>query len=128
MNRPLFLSLEFPEPTILFVSAEDEGIRIDHLLAVRYPHHSRTYYQTIIDQGCVLVNGAPVKKRTIPKEGDEIEVCFPLTPESTIEPEEIPLQVIYEDESLLAVNKPAGMVVHPAPGHRSGTFVNALLA
>ncbi len=128
MDQPLFFTSESPEPTVLFISEGDEGNRIDKLLAARYPHHSRTYFQNIIELGCVLLNGEPVKKRSIPEEGDEIEVCFPLTPESTVEPEPIPLEIIYEDEHFLAANKPAGMVVHPAPGHRSGTFVNALLA
>ena len=102
-------------------------MRIDKLLTSRYPQYSRTYFQKIIDEGYVLLNGETVKKRSIPEEGDEIEVCFPLTPESPLQPEPIPLEIIYEDEYFLAVNKPAGMVVHPAPGHRSGTFVNALL-
>lgn len=110
------------------ISAEEEGIRIDKLLSQRFPNHSRTYFQHLIDIGCVLLNGEPVKKRTIPEEGDEIEVCFQATPEASLEPEEIPLDILYEDEHLLAINKPAGMVVHPAPGHWSGTFVNALLA
>lgn len=117
-----------PDPEILLVSKEEEGIRIDRLLASRYPNYSRTYFQTLIEQGFVLLNAEPVKKRTLPEEGDEIEVCFQYSPESSIEPEPIPLQILYEDEYLLAINKPAGMVVHPAPGHRSGTFVNALIA
>lgn len=104
-----------------------EEVRIDKLLADRYPDHSRTYFQKMIEQGFVLLNGEAVKKRIVPEEGDEIEVCFQLTPESSLEPESIPLHVLYEDEHIIAVNKPAGMVVHPAPGHPSGTFVNALL-
>ena len=91
------------------------------------PDYSRTYFQKIIEQGFVLLNGLPIKKRVEPEEGDEIEVCFQYTPESPVQPENIPLEILYEDEHFLAVNKPAGMVVHPAPGHRSGTFVNALL-
>lgn len=116
------------EPEFLFISAEEEGIRIDRLLAARFPNHSRTYFQHLIEIGCVLLNGEPIKKRTIPEEGDEIEICFQATPEASLEPEAIPLEILYEDEHLLAINKPAGMVVHPAPGHWSGTFVNALLA
>lgn len=112
----------------LFISAEEEGVRIDKFLATRFPNHSRTYFQHLIDIGCVLLNGEPIKKRAIPEEGDEIEVCFQATPEASIEPESIPLEILYEDEHILAINKPAGLVVHPAPGHWSGTFVNALLA
>ncbi len=125
MNRPNSIS---EEHEFLFISAEEEGGRIDKLLATRFPSHSRTYFQHLLDIGCVLLNGEPVKKRTIPEEGDEIEVCFQATPEASLLPEAIPLEILYEDEYLLAINKPAGMVVHPAPGHWSGTFVNALLA
>ncbi len=106
----------------------NEPLRIDKLLAARYPQHSRTYFQWLLEEGFVLVNGHPVKKRIVPEEDDEIEVCFQLTPELSLAPESIPLDVLYEDEFLLAVNKPPGMVVHPAPGHPSGTFVNALLS
>ena len=116
------------EHEFLFISAEEEGTRIDKFLAARFPHHSRSYFQHLIEIGCVLLNGEPVKKRMIPEEGDEIEVCFQATPEASLQPENTPLDILYEDEHLLAVNKPVGMVVHPAPGHWTGTFVNALLA
>lgn len=125
------MDLPFPlreDPEFLFISAEEEGTRIDKLLTARFPHHSRTYFQHLIEIGCVLLNGALVKKRTVAEEGDEMEVCFQAIPEASLQPEAIPLDLLYEDEYLLAVNKPAGMVVHPAPGHWSGTFVNALLA
>lgn len=115
------------EHEFLFITQQEEGIRIDKLLANRFPDHSRTYFQHLLDVGCVLLNGERVKKRTLPEEGDEIEVCFQATPEASIAPENIPLEILYEDDHILAVNKPAGMVVHPAPGHWSGTFVNALL-
>jgi 23S rRNA pseudouridine1911/1915/1917 synthase len=117
-----------PDPQVLFVTEREEGTRIDKLLAERYPDHSRTYFQYLIEQGFVLLNGQPIKKRNIPEEGDEIDVLFQLTPETTIEPEPIPLNILYEDNHLIAIDKPPGMVVHPAPGHWSGTFVNALLA
>jgi len=116
------------EAELLFTAANEEGTRIDKLLAERFPEYSRTYFQNLIDQGCVLLNGEPVKKRVVPEEGDEIEVCFQAIPGPSLEPESIPLEILYEDDHLLAINKPAGMVVHPAPGHWSGTFVNALLA
>ncbi len=109
------------------VSADEAEMRLDKLLARHFPEHSRTYFQSLIEQGCVLVNAASLKKREMPKEGDEIDVCFLLTPEMTLEPENIPLDILYEDEYLIAVNKPENMVVHPAPGHPRGTFVNALL-
>ena len=117
-----------PNLDSLLVLPEEAGQRIDKLLANHYPLFSRTYFQKLIDEGFVLINGSQVKKRITPERGDEIEVCFQLPPESSLTPEKIPLEVLYEDEHLLAINKPAGMVVHPAPGHPSGTFVNALLA
>ncbi len=73
------------------------------------------------------MNGLPVKKRVRPKAGDEVEIFFVLTNEIDVLPENIPLEIIFEDEHLLVVNKPAGMVVHPAAGNWSGTFVNAFL-
>lgn len=116
------------EPDLLFVTAEEEETRIDKLLAHRFPNHSRTYFQNLITEGFVLVNGESIKKRMVLEEGDEIEICFQATPEASLEPENIPLEIIYEDEHLLVINKPPGMVVHPAPGHPKGTFANALLA
>jgi len=116
------------EAELLFASSEEEGTRIDKLLAARYPDYSRSYFQYLIEQGCVLLNGEPVKKSLMPEEGDEIEVCFQAIPGPSLQPEAIPLEILFEDEHIIAVNKPAGMVVHPAPGHWSGTFVNALLA
>lgn len=113
---------------IILISKEEEGLRLDKILANRYASiQSRTYFQHLIEEERVLVNGEPVKKRVQPKEGDEIEIEFILTPELQVEPEAIPLKVIYEDEHLIAVDKPVGMVVHPAVGNWSGTFVNALL-
>jgi len=113
---------------LLIVSSEEAHLRIDKLLSNHYESHSRTYFQRLIENGCVLLNGKRIKKRIVPKKGDEIEVFFQLTPEISLEPEDIPLDILYEDEHIIAVNKPVGMVVHPAPGHHSGTFVNALLS
>lgn len=112
---------------LLIVSEKEAGERLDKLLAAHFPSQSRSYFQFLIENDCVLVNGDKIKKREKPKIGDEIEICFLLTPECSLEPENIPLDILYEDEYLLAINKPAGMVVHPAPGHFSHTFVNALL-
>jgi 23S rRNA pseudouridine1911/1915/1917 synthase len=116
------------ESDLIFIGPSEEGMRIDKLLAERFPEYSRTYFQTLIEQGCVLMNGERVLKRILPEEGDEIEICFQAIPGPSLTPEAIPLQILYEDDHLLAINKPAGMVIHPAPGHWSGTFVNALLA
>ncbi len=116
------------ESDLIFTGPAEEGMRIDKLLAERFPEYSRTYFQNLIEQGCVLLNGDRVLKRIVPEEGDEIEICFQAVPGPSLTPEPIPLEIIYEDEHLLAINKPAGMVIHPAPGNWSGTFVNALLA
>ncbi len=112
--------------TITITSAES-NLRLDKLLAQRFPDFSRSYFQHLIDQGLVLINGSKAKKRLLPHPGNEVEICFQLTPEIDVIPENIPLDILFEDEHIIAVNKPAGMVVHPAPGHPSGTFANALL-
>lgn len=112
-----------------FTITEDEaGIRIDKVLINRYKDiQSRTYFQFLIQNHHILVNNNPVKKQFKAKTGDTIEIRFLLTPELNLEPQSIPLDIVYEDNYILVVNKPAGMVVHPAPGNWTGTFVNALL-
>lgn len=113
---------------IIVIHADEAGQRLDKILAKRYASvHSRTYFQFLIEQERVFVNNEPVKKRYQPAEGDEIQIFYILTPEIGLNPEPIPLNIIYEDADILVVNKPAGMVVHPAPGHYTGTFVHALL-
>ncbi len=109
------------------VTHEEAGLRLDKLLTARFKDCSRTYFQYLIDKGCVLVNGLTLKKRQKLQAEDEVEVCFELTPELSLEAQPIPLNILYEDDHLIAINKPAGMVVHPAPGHPRDTFVNALL-
>ena len=111
----------------LLISEEEPGLRLDKWLKNHYPEYSRTYFQFLIEEGAVLVNGSIVKKKTPLCSGDEVEVCFLLTKEIEVKPEPIPLKIIFEDEHLLIVDKPIGMVVHPAPGHPNGTFVNAFL-
>lgn len=108
--------------------AEEAGERLDKVLALRYPLYSRTYFQNLIAKGCVLLDGTSTKKRITLEEGSEVEVCFEPVASLDLVPEPLPLEILYEDEALLAVAKPAGMVVHPAPGHPRGTFANALLA
>jgi 23S rRNA pseudouridine1911/1915/1917 synthase len=111
-----------------FISEDEAGERLDKILTKRFSKlGSRTYFQFLIEEGNVLVDGETIKKRVKPKVGAEVEVEFTLTPDLELEAENIPLDIIYEDESLLVVNKPAGMVVHPATGNWTGTFVNALL-
>lgn len=115
------------EEGCFFVDKNEEGLRLDKLLFSRYPNYSRTYFQELIAKELVLLNGKIVKKRTQVYEGDEIEIDFMLPHEISLQPEAIALDIVYEDESLIAINKPAGMVVHPGAGNFSGTFVNALL-
>jgi 23S rRNA pseudouridine1911/1915/1917 synthase len=103
-----------------------EGKRIDAYLSSRYPDYSRSVMQKVIDAQAVLVNGRPVKASYKVRLDDQIRVWLPELSEDAAAAEEIPLEVIYEDEALTVVNKPAGMVTHPAKGHWSGTLVNAL--
>lgn len=112
----------------IIIEAEEAGQRLDKVLSKRFNSiKSRTYFQMLIDEQQVLLNGLPVKKRIQPQEGDEVEIHFILTPELQLTAENIPLTILYEDNDLIAISKPAGMVVHPAVGNWSGTFVNALL-
>ncbi len=112
----------------VFVVTEDyEGERIDKYLAVCAESLTRSYVSKLIKAGEVLVNGKPVKASYSVSEGDSVELNIPeaVTPE--ILPENIPLDILYEDGDVILVNKPKGMVVHPAAGHYSGTLVNALM-
>ncbi len=101
--------------------------RIDCLLTKRFENYSRAYFQELIENQMVLVNGKPLKKRVVPVRGDEISVLFRKRPGPDLTPQDIPLEILYEDAHIIAINKPANMVVHPAPGNWSSTFVNALL-
>ncbi|MDR3600612.1 MAG: RluA family pseudouridine synthase [Desulfosporosinus sp.] len=103
-----------------------EGIRLDVGVTDRLGK-SRSFVQGLIAQECIKVNGFPKKANYKVRQGDKIEVESPILRESTTEPENIPLHILYEDEDVLVVNKPQGMVVHPAPGAWTGTMVNALL-
>lgn len=113
---------------LLFINEDEVGERLDKILAKRFSErYSRTYFQYLIEEHLVLLNGLPVKKRIKPAAGDEIEVQFAAMPKVDLTPENIPLSILYEDDFIIVVNKPPGMVVHPAQGNWSGTFVNALL-
>lgn len=109
------------------VRQEDGRFRLDKFLTGQFSEKSRTYFQYLIDNKDVIVNNTFVKKGYELREGDVIQVRFSLPPDTNLTPEAIPLDIIYEDEFFLAVNKPSGMVVHPAPGNWSGTLVNGLL-
>lgn len=109
------------------VSSEESGRRLDRILAGRFDGMTRSYLQKLIQSGNAAVNGRTAKASMKPDAGDEISVAIPKAEELSVEPEAIPLDIIYEDQDLIIVNKPKGMVVHPAAGHYSGTLVNALL-
>ena len=111
----------------ILVDSQFEGERIDRFLAFVFPASSRSYIQKAIESGGVLVNGSLVGKSYKIKAEDSIEYT-PLEPvKLSVEAENIPLDIVYEDDDLLVVNKPKGMVVHPAPGNYTGTLVNALM-
>ena len=102
--------------------------RLDIRLTSLYPDFSRSRLQGLIDAGFVKVNGeVALKSSAKVEEADSIEVTFPPPVPAEPEPEDIPLEIIYEDDDILVINKPAGIVAHPAPGHIGGTIVNAIL-
>ena len=109
------------------ITDEESGERIDALLSRKFPALSRSLIQKCMEAGTVIVNGKPVKKNARANGGDEIVFAFPETEALPVEAQEIPLDVVYEDEDLIIINKERGMVVHPAPGHPDRTLVNALL-
>src|SRR5712692_5644497 len=101
--------------------------RLDTFLRSRFPAISRSGLQRLIEEGHIKVNGQRVKPTHHPRAGDSIEVTFPEARAAQAQPEEIPLNVLFEDDDLLVLNKPAGLVVHPAAGNEEHTLVNALL-
>ena len=112
--------------TIEFIS-EGGGERIDKFLSLKMSDFTRSHIQTLTDDGYVTVNKAKVKPNYKIKSGDIIRVAIPEPEKTDIVAENIPLDIVYEDEYMLVVNKPQGMVVHPAVGNYSGTLVNALM-
>ena len=113
--------------TEYFTVENEEGDRIDRYLAEEMPERSRSYLQKLIKEQYIKVNNKPEKANYRLDLCDRVEVCIPEAKEPDIEPENIPLDILYEDEDVIVVNKPKQMVVHPAPGHYSGTLVNALM-
>ncbi len=110
------------------VAEEDEGARLDAFLAGHAPDMSRSAFQRLIGEGCVTVNGAPARASQKLRAGEIVAYSVPEAKPARTLAEELPLDIVYEDEDLIVINKPKGMVVHPAPGAESGTLVNALLA
>lgn len=109
------------------VSIQDSGTRLDKYLSNVLTDLSRTHINKLIEEGHVLVNGKTAKSSLKVKENDEVEVNIPIAKEVEINKEDIPLDIVYEDKDILIINKPQGMVVHPANGHYEHTLVNAIL-
>lgn len=114
---------------MITVQASAAAARLDQFLAQAHPETSRSRWQQLIEQGHIKVNGVVTSlKKSAIKVGDVVEAELPAPQACELVPEAIPLDVLYEDEHIILINKPAGLVVHPAPGHDSGTLVHALLA
>jgi len=114
-------------PQAILVPADSEGTRLDRFLVSVLPSQSRSQIQRLIKDGKVLLAGKAAKANLAVKPGQTFEVEIPEAVDTELQPEALPLPILYEDTDLLVVDKPAGMVVHPAAGHASGTLVNALL-
>ena len=114
------------EPLILQTASEDAGKRLDAWLAEQ-TELTRSAVQKLMEEGRVTAAGKPLAKNTRLTDGETVSVKLPEPEAVDIVPQNIPLDVVYEDEDVIVVNKPKGLVVHPAPGHPDGTLVNALL-
>lgn len=111
-----------------FINEEQKSTRIDLVLSLQLQEVSRSFVQKLLEKGAVTVNGKVCdSKKYKVNEGDEIEITIPEPEELKIEAENIPLDIVYEDDDVLVVNKPRGMVVHPAVGNENGTLVNAIM-
>ena len=109
------------------VDNQENNLRIDKLLSDRIPEQSRSYLQKLIKDGNITVNGSIVKPNYKVQANDLINLSLPEPEEPDILPENIPLDILYEDDDILVINKPKGMVVHPSAGHYTGTVVNAVM-
>ncbi len=116
-----------PDETILTVSPEDTGVRLDIWLARRLPELSRSRIQALMRAGHITLDGSPVKGHRRTRSGDRVRVAVPAPTATGLCPEAIPLDILYQDGDLMVINKPAGLVVHPAARHATGTLVHALL-
>src|SRR2546422_4831373 len=113
--------------SILVVEKTMPHERLDTFLRAQFPTLSRGAIQRLIQQGDVRVDGSPVKPTHRPRAGEKIEIHWPAARPAAVQPQDIPLDVLFEDDDLLVLNKPPGMVVHPSAGHEESTLVNALL-
>ena len=115
-------------PIEFLVSENEAKLRLDHFLAERLPEYSRSRLQQLIRSGFVRLNGGASRPRQIVRAGDKIDLIEPPPEKVDIRPEAIPLDVLFEDDDVIVINKPAGMTVHPGAGQREHTLVNALLS
>jgi 23S rRNA pseudouridine1911/1915/1917 synthase len=116
------------EHHVYFVDALFQGRRLDAFLVSHLPAHSRSHLKGLIESGLITVDGAPAKPALRVRRGQRIEITIPPPPPAEIAPEALPLDIIFEDDQLLVVNKPPGLVVHPGAGRSGGTLANAVLA
>lgn len=115
------------ETLIGVIPVESNGLRLDHALAKLFPDYSRARIQKWIKSGDATVNGRIMRSKDIVAGGEEVLLNIELQDEVSLEPEDIPLNIVFEDETLLVINKPVGLIVHPGAGNPSGTMANALL-
>jgi len=116
-----------PNETILIVEKTLPHERLDTFLRSLFPTISRGAFQRLIEQGDIRLDGNPVKATHNPRAGEKIKIHWPAARPATAQPQELPLDILFEDDDLLVLNKPPGMVVHPSAGHEESTLVNALL-
>lgn len=116
------------QSTLEFTVADSPGLRLDRWLSDHLPERARNQIQNDLEAGHIVVNGTAEPARYKVRAGDKIVYQVPAPDTERLKPESIPLEIIYEDEHVVVIDKPAGMVVHPAPGHTGGTVANALLA
>ncbi|MGI6206177.1 MAG: RluA family pseudouridine synthase [Anaerovoracaceae bacterium] len=122
------MDVEYGHPVEIIIDEAEQGNRLDSVLSGRFGDMTRSYVQKLLAEGCVSAgDGAKAVKNYKVRTGDRFVVTVPEPETIDAEPENIPLDIVYEDDDLLVVNKPRGMVVHPAPGNHSGTLVNALM-
>ena len=116
-------------PRIISLTVDDhaQGSRIDKFLHQKFPEYSRSFWQKLIEQKALTVNGNPVKSSHKVSVGENIRIVVPEVEDTRIRPENLDLDIVYEDSDIVVINKPPGLVVHPGAGVHSGTLVNALL-
>ena len=127
VDEELSTSEVAPEQTVVTIDETLTSERLDRYLATKLPHISRGGIQRLMREGCILVDGKPAKPTQHPVAGQTVEVTWLVPRELEAKPEDLPLDILFEDDDLVVVNKPAGMPTHPGHGHEGGTLVNALL-